>query len=40
MNMLRKILQGTGVALVTPFNADFEVDYAALGRVIDFVIRG
>jgi len=38
--MLRKILQGTGVALVTPFNADFEVDYAALGRVIDFVIRG
>ncbi|MFI5153693.1 MAG: 4-hydroxy-tetrahydrodipicolinate synthase [Chitinophagales bacterium] len=38
--MLRKILQGTGVALVTPFNADFEIDYPALGRVIDFVIRG
>ena len=33
-------MQGTGVALVTPFNADFEIDYPALGRVIDFVIRG
>jgi 4-hydroxy-tetrahydrodipicolinate synthase len=38
--MLRQVLQGTGVALVTPFKADFEIDYDALGRVIDFVIRG
>jgi 4-hydroxy-tetrahydrodipicolinate synthase len=32
-------LRGTGVALVTPFNASFEIDYDALGRVIDFVIK-
>ena len=40
MNPLRKILKGTGVALVTPFTSDFDIDYPALGRVIDFVIRG
>jgi len=38
--MLRQILQGTGVALVTPFKSGFEIDYDALGRVIDFVLRG
>jgi len=38
--MLRETLQGTGVALVTPFAADFEIDYEALARVIDFVIKG
>ncbi len=38
--MLRQTLQGTGVALVTPFATDLEIDYDALGRVIDFVIRG
>lgn len=37
---LRKILRGTGVAIVTPFNTNLEVDYNALGRVIDFVIHG
>ena len=37
---LRETLQGTGVALVTPFSDDFEVDYPALGKVIDFVIEG
>lgn len=37
--MLRDQLRGTGVALVTPFNADYEVDYEGLGRIIDFVIR-
>jgi 4-hydroxy-tetrahydrodipicolinate synthase len=37
---LRKILRGTGVAIVTPFNTHLEVDYNALGRVIDFVIKG
>jgi 4-hydroxy-tetrahydrodipicolinate synthase len=37
---LRKILRGTGVALVTPFKSNFEVDLEALGRVIDFVING
>jgi 4-hydroxy-tetrahydrodipicolinate synthase len=37
--MLRQTLGGTGVALVTPFDSDFEIDYPALGRVIDFVIK-
>lgn len=37
---LREQLRGTGVALVTPFRSDFSVDYAALERVIDFVIDG
>ncbi len=36
---LRTLLKGTGVALVTPFKPDFEIDYDALGRVIDFVIK-
>ena len=33
-------LRGTGVALVTPFSPGFEIDYDALGKVIDFVITG
>lgn len=37
---LRKILRGTGVAIVTPFNPNLEVDYNALGRLIDFIIKG
>ena len=37
---LREQLRGTGVALVTPFKPDGSVDYAALERVIDFVIDG
>lgn len=32
-------LRGTGVALVTPFTASFTIDYDALGRVIDYVIK-
>lgn len=32
-------LRGTGVALVTPFTASLDIDYDALGRVIDFVIK-
>ncbi len=32
-------LRGTGVALVTPFTTSFEIDYDALGKVIDFVIK-
>ena len=36
----RKILHGTGVALVTPFGSDLEIDFDALGRVIDHVIHG
>lgn len=37
---LRDTLKGTGVALITPFNQKHEVDFDALGRVIDFVIHG
>lgn len=37
---LRQTLQGTGVALVTPFKTNYEVDFDALGKIIDFVIKG
>lgn len=33
-------LKGTGVALVTPFKSNFEVDFDSLGKVIDHVIDG
>ncbi|MBS1915405.1 MAG: 4-hydroxy-tetrahydrodipicolinate synthase [Bacteroidetes bacterium] len=36
---LRTILRGTGVALVTPFKSNFQIDYDALGKVIDFIIN-
>jgi 4-hydroxy-tetrahydrodipicolinate synthase len=36
---LRDRLRGTGVALVTPFKANLEIDYDALGNVLDFVIK-
>ncbi len=39
MSSLKNVLRGTGVALVTPFRPNFDVDYDALGRVIDFVIE-
>ena len=37
---LRKTLQGTGVALITPFTTDNKVDFSALGNVIDAMIKG
>ena len=37
---LRDQLRGTGVALITPFQSDSSVDYAALANVIDHVISG
>src|SRR3954452_926984 len=37
---LRDTLRGTGVALGTPFNHRLEVDFDALGKVIEFVIHG
>jgi len=37
---LRDTLKGTGVAIVTPFKSNFEVDYDALGKVIEFIIDG
>lgn len=33
-------LKGTGVALVTPFNEDHDIDFAGLKRLIDHVIQG
>lgn len=38
--MLREILRGTGVALVTPFNNDKSIDFDALNALINFVIEG
>ncbi len=38
--MIRDLLKGTGVALVTPFAADMSVDYPALEKLINFVIDG
>jgi 4-hydroxy-tetrahydrodipicolinate synthase len=32
--------KGTGVAIVTPFKNDSSIDFSALGRVIDHVIKG
>jgi len=37
---LRTQLRGTGVALITPFTANEQVDFDALGKVIDYVIAG
>lgn len=31
---------GTGVAIITPFKNDSSIDFSALGRVIDHVIKG
>ena len=38
--MLREILRGTGVALVTPFKEDKSIDFDALKALINFVIEG
>jgi 4-hydroxy-tetrahydrodipicolinate synthase len=38
--MLREILRGTGVALVTPFKEDKSIDFDALHALINFVIEG
>ena len=37
---MTKNLQGTGVALVTPFGQNKEIDYPALGRLVEHVIAG
>jgi len=36
---LRDTLRGTGVALITPFDHRHEVDFEALGKVIEFVLH-
>jgi 4-hydroxy-tetrahydrodipicolinate synthase len=40
MSNLIPVLSGTGVALVTPFNASKEIDEQALARVIEHAITG
>jgi 4-hydroxy-tetrahydrodipicolinate synthase len=37
---LRQQLQGTGVALVTPFTSDYKVDFNSLGKLLDAIIEG
>lgn len=39
MLSLRKTLRGTGVAVVTPFKSNFEIDYPALDKVLDSLIN-
>jgi 4-hydroxy-tetrahydrodipicolinate synthase len=36
---LRTQLQGTGVAIITPFKTSMDVDFDALGKLIDFIIK-
>jgi 4-hydroxy-tetrahydrodipicolinate synthase len=38
--MIKHILTGTGVALVTPFNNDTSIDFEALDAIVNHVIRG
>lgn len=37
---LREQLRGTGVAMITAFRPDFSIDYDALEKVIEFLIKG
>jgi 4-hydroxy-tetrahydrodipicolinate synthase len=36
---LKNILRGTGVAVITPFKSNFEIDFDALGKLIDHLIE-
>jgi 4-hydroxy-tetrahydrodipicolinate synthase len=38
--MIQEKLKGTGVALVTPFSSNLDVDYDGLRRLLDFTIEG
>ena len=40
MSSLRSQLKGTGVALITPFKSNGNIDFNALNKVINFVIDG
>lgn len=37
---IKQQLRGTGVAIITPFTTNNEVDFAALEKLIDFIIDG
>ena len=36
---MKKVLGGVGVALVTPFNKDFSIDFSSLSTLIDYTIN-
>lgn len=40
MPAIHSKLRGTGVAIVTPFKNDGKIDFPALGKTIDFIIKG
>ena len=40
MASIKNTLRGTGVAIITPFKKNADVDYDALHKMIDFVIEG
>ncbi len=40
MASLKDILRGTGVAIVTPFRKNGDVDFDALSKMIDFIVDG
>ena len=37
--MAQNIFKGLGIALITPFTQDGEVDYKALTRLVDYQIQ-
>ena len=38
--MRQQLFKGTGVATITPFQSDGEIDYAALERILEYQIEG
>ena len=38
-NMDSMTLRGLGIAMITPFDKDKQIDFAALGRLIDYVVE-
>ena len=38
--MVKRLFQGTGVAIVTPFRADRSVDFVSMGKLIEHIIAG
>ena len=40
MNNLIQDLRGTGVAIITPFNNNFSIDYDSIERLVNYVIEG
>ncbi|MCK5103759.1 MAG: dihydrodipicolinate synthase family protein, partial [Cyclobacteriaceae bacterium] len=38
--MMQKLFKGTGVALVTPFNSELQIDYNSFEKLLEFNARG